>query len=261
MASDRNENRSLFGTIVGSTLAAIGGAMVYGGYRDKVIASYVVDTPLTKLQDIPSILDKNPNIPIYTKLVGQVGSDFPITSEHTHEQAAIVEKKIQGVWYSFRYRESNLANSDTSESKVKRPFYIHEGKGKLRVTIAPSLAEKCDLEKVHVHEERGGNFLLSLTLGLMGIAYPYKYIHTEYILPLNRNLLILGNVSKTQGGTITVNPPKTGFFVPDFPGVITMKSQEEHVEELEKNARSNFLWGGVVGALGVLTVVGSQLSR
>lgn len=34
------------------------------------------------------------------------------------------------------------------------------------------------LQIVHMHDEKAGNFLLSLLLGIIKIPYPYKYIHS-----------------------------------------------------------------------------------
>jgi hypothetical protein len=64
---------------------------------------------------------------------------------------------------------------------------------------------------------------LSLVLGMFGIKYPYKYIHQEYVLPLNKELLVLGNVVKREDGTYHIVPPKSGISG-GLKGVIGLKA-------------------------------------
>lgn len=81
--------------VIGGFLSITGGAFLYSAYRDAAKRKYVLKTPWTGIAELEKI--KYGEAPLYVKIEGVIGTDFPITAELSKEQAAIYEKKSEGI--------------------------------------------------------------------------------------------------------------------------------------------------------------------
>ena len=75
--------------------------------------------------------------------------------------------------------------------------------------------------------------ILSGVLGLIGFRYPYRFIHKEYILPLDRELFVMGDVSSKPDGNFIVTRPYGNLFKPSKPFIVSSLSEQELVESLD----------------------------
>jgi hypothetical protein len=117
-------------------------------------------------------------------------------------------------------RQTENNQFQISQYLVSTPYYIQSDATKLYVRNFP-----VKLDLVESREEEGGtfkiyvfsysksfvgNFLVSLFLGYFRIPYPYKIVHEERILPINKKLLVLGNVTKSMDGNYYISQAKEG---------------------------------------------------
>jgi len=229
-------------------------AFLYAAYRDSARRKYILSTPWAGLADLEKI--KPSDSPVYVKLEGRVGTDFPITAEISKEQGAIYEKISEGVWYSLRFRESRADRFQKDKLRRVSPFYLRVSDpakpkgGEVKVSVTPFSEHEPKLEQVHKHEEPAGNFMLSLLLGSFYIPYPYKVIVTESTLPLNRNLLAAGVVTRLRDGRLQLSSPDAGFFVPDRHGLLTLQEEHAWAKQSENRQAVKTAVGALLGVFG-----------
>jgi len=244
---DSQSGSSVAFSIVGAVFSAIGGIGLLSAQKSRRTKEYLLNTPRTKLEDVQYFNTE----PIFLKLQGQIQADEPITCEISKEKAAIYEKKKVGVWYSWRSRQGSESEYLADHFRRKTPFYIHEGNKKAKVYINDTPTQP-ELETVHQHDEPGGNFLLSLFLSTFRVHYPYKYIITENILPLNKQLLALGIVSRRSDGSLHISAPKPSFFsLNEKPYILSLKSEEELADDLDNKIFSSTVFGSLGLGVGV----------
>eukprot|EP01114_Cavostelium_apophysatum_P001496 TRINITY_DN11305_c0_g1_i1.p1 TRINITY_DN11305_c0_g1~~TRINITY_DN11305_c0_g1_i1.p1 ORF type:complete len:256 (+),score=14.30 TRINITY_DN11305_c0_g1_i1:38-805(+) len=228
-SGESNANRIFFG-VMSASLAALAGVGYFQRYRLQKNMHTIQNTPQISISELERTLDRDPTdsfpgeVPrsFYIKVTGLVHSDFPIPCEHTTDEGAIHEKKVIGVGYSF-FDGRNHTDEFVSETQRRYSrYYIHEGKESSKIYIDPFIGQP-ELECVHTHEEKNGNFLLSVICRRFGIKYAYKLKHTESILPLDRELLAIGNVTKQRNGTILLSEPQAKWFNLQHPGVLSLK--------------------------------------
>eukprot|EP00027_Filamoeba_sp_ATCC50430_P013929 CAMPEP_0168568470 /NCGR_PEP_ID=MMETSP0413-20121227/15596_1 /TAXON_ID=136452 /ORGANISM="Filamoeba nolandi, Strain NC-AS-23-1" /LENGTH=248 /DNA_ID=CAMNT_0008600811 /DNA_START=29 /DNA_END=772 /DNA_ORIENTATION=+ len=243
---------SLDGTVAvfGTILTLVGGGIFYSGHRESQQAKTITELPYTSFSDLEKMMTNVPDgtpTKQYVKMSGRIGTEQPLVSPFTKEQCAVYEHRDIGVWYSLKYRTSG--EEDFLRDKIRRetPFFIQDPKtsGSPTRLWIKTFDEQPELEQVHRYEEKSGNFLLSLFLSFFRIHYPYKTVHTESILPLNRDLLVMGNLSKSRDGRVVLNRADDDFFSIGKPSVLSLKSEEDVAEEYR---RSGFV-GKVLGAV------------
>jgi hypothetical protein len=118
------------------------------------------------------------------------------------------------VWYSIGKKDD--PNSQWIQDDITQEaswFIKHKSSPGTKLYIRSFGEGAPHLEEVHSHEEMKGNFLLSLTLGILNIKYPYKMITKERILAPNTPLLVLGNVySSKLDDNIHLSKPEFGIY-------------------------------------------------
>jgi len=251
--SRSEDNNHVLG-IVGGFLSTISLGCAYSSYRSSTVRDTILKTPYTSIKDVSGLLVEGK--PIYLKIQGAVETDFPLTAELSGEKAAAYEKETKGVWYSLGWL-SDQSNNEYSVEVLRResPYYIKDSNQK--IYLKPFEPKQPKLEKVHIHEEKAGNPFVSLILGSMKFHYPYKYVHTERILPIGRNLLVLGDLYKQHDGTLRVFPPNTKWFFPTNPGIQTLQSEEEVVQKLNADISSKTVAAAIFGSFGLAFIAAS----
>eukprot|EP00823_Brevimastigomonas_motovehiculus_P005446 TRINITY_DN4026_c0_g1_i1.p1 TRINITY_DN4026_c0_g1~~TRINITY_DN4026_c0_g1_i1.p1 ORF type:complete len:251 (+),score=25.96 TRINITY_DN4026_c0_g1_i1:43-795(+) len=237
----------LFLAIGGGILVGVGQCFFYGSWRQRKRIEYVRNTPFTEIKEIPKLLDDAKGKPLNLKLHGSVHAPSPVSCELEKIDAAIVERALEGQWASMSYSWSNN-RYDINRNRRISTFYISDGTNKIQVDPWNDVPK---LQQVHLHLEEGKNLLASLILGYLGIRYPHKYVHTESILPMNKDLLVLGKVYRSHTKQIIVKQPDSGFFVPIPHGFITTQAEEDYIDELKDSARFRAIVGGCFTVPGV----------
>jgi len=230
--------------IFGSVFSVFGGIALASAQKARKTREKLVNTPLTKLEDLQGF---NSSTPVYLKVQGKISTDYPILSELAKERGAIYEKKKTGVWYSWRNKQGSESEYLADHFRRSAPFFIQDSQKKMKLFINETPTQP-QLELVHQHDEPGGNFLLSLFLSTFRVHYPYKYIITESILPLDKTLLALGDVSRRTDGSLHMKPSYPSFFsLNPKPYILSLKSEDELAEELNSTVFS----GAIMGSIGL----------
>eukprot|EP01118_Nematostelium_gracile_P006358 TRINITY_DN2048_c0_g1_i1.p1 TRINITY_DN2048_c0_g1~~TRINITY_DN2048_c0_g1_i1.p1 ORF type:complete len:283 (-),score=72.27 TRINITY_DN2048_c0_g1_i1:185-997(-) len=261
MASNDRDEASQTGSAfaffaLGAFFSSMGGLGFLTALKAKNTKHYLENFPETKLNDLKYYNRNAGESSIFVKVRGKVACDEPIIAEISKEKAAVYERRKVGVWYSWRGKQGAESEYETDRFRRTTPFYIHEGNKQARVYIVePKNAQPIDLETVHQHDEPGGNFILSLVLSTFRVHYPYKYIITESILPINREFLACGYVNRNANGdlVLTGNKKASSFFSWDEkPHILSLKSEQELIDELSNKVTSSALFGsiGLVAGLG-----------
>jgi hypothetical protein len=254
MARNENQNTT-FSIIIGSMLTTAGSILLYSGFRDRIKKKWIEETPYMTLAQLEDLIKKDDNqTSRYIKTSGKIGTDYPIICDLSKERCAIFEQRSQGVWYSLSVKDGIPIDSSFNILRRESPFYIYD-ETQHKIFVKPFSKNEPKLQIVHMHDEKAGNFLLSLLLGLIKIPYPYKYIHSEHCLPLYRELFVLGNISRHRDGSLHIIAPNTDFFIPNHPGILSLKSEEEILNDLTRKSKKCNIWGSILGMGGMLVSI------
>lgn len=187
----------------------------------------------------------------YVKVWGRVEVDMPLISEHTRQKCVYYQAKVMREYEEQvterdsqgRKHTKTVRKSDTvSNNKQSVPFRLVDDTGAVQVN-----PEGADVELVQVMDEfraeQRGFFSLSRTLG-------HRY--QESLLPLNRNILVVGAASDVTG-QVTLGKPTT----PGYKYLISLKDEEALAAMVDRHVKTTFY--AMVGCLGVgvvLTLLG-----
>lgn len=165
----------------------------------------------------------------YVKLWGEVVADQPLHSEHKHEPCVYYAAKVIR---EYETTETSRAEKGALKTERKRrsetishnrrsiPFWLRDRTGNIKVDL-----EGADIETVSVlnefHPEQSGD-----TLG-------YRY--QESILPIGRNVLIVGAVSDQTGEVFIRKPVQSSHKY-----IISLKDEETLATKTSRNAKINF---------------------
>ncbi len=199
----------------------------------------------------------------YVKVWGRVETDFPLTSEHSKKECVYYSSQVIRE-YETQETETDsegktqvrtVRRSDTiSDNKQSVPFRVVDATG--TVEINP---EGADIETVEVMNEfRPGNsgMNVSFSVGKFkvsgGTGNTLGYRYRESILPLNRNVLVVGAASDLTGEVVISKPTKDKRNY-----IISLKDEESLAKNLTDNIKY-LSWGfNTCAALGpILTVIG-----
>lgn len=203
----------------------------------------------------------------YIKLWGEVQADAPLTSELKQQPCVHYVAKVTREYEEMvteRNSEGNLERKQVRKSEVisnnrqSIPFKLKDDAG--TIVVNPDGA---DIETIQVLNEfrqgasRGGQISFGpVTLstdGGAGKTLGYRY--TESILPVGRNVLVVGAASDLTG-QVMVEKPTQG----DKKYVISFKNEEALAATVAKNAQISFFAMVGCGAAGAILLVVGLLS-
>lgn len=204
----------------------------------------------------------------YVKLWGKITVDEPLISEMKQEPCVYYrmlvqreyEEKVRSQDSEGKTVEKIVRKSETiTQNQRSTPFMLEDSTGK--ITINPQGA-KFDtikiLDEFHNEQPAGGmlqfgnfSFLLkndhyqTRTLG-------YRY--QEFILPINREVLIVGNASDETGNLKITKPTN------NEPFLISFKTEEELNSDYQNN--QNILKYSMIGCfiVGFLLIIGDLIT-
>jgi hypothetical protein len=200
----------------------------------------------------------------YIKLWGEVQADQPLTSELKQQPCVHYVSKVTREYEEMvteRNSEGNLERKQVRKSEVISnnrqyiPFLLKDDVGTIEVN-----PDGADIETIQVLNEfrqeqpSGGQISFGPVTfnvgGGTGRTLGYRY--TESILPVGRNILVVGAASDLTGTVVIEKPTKGGKKY-----VISFKNEEALAATVAKNAQISFfamVGCGVLGA--ILLVVG-----
>jgi hypothetical protein len=179
----------------------------------------------------------------------------PCIYYHTRVEREYEEEDWETDSEGHRKRVTRRGSETMSDTERREKFYVRDATGRLLVN-----PEGASLEPMEIVDEfqqgdpgEGGGMIrlgrFSLSLGTMlerrrTLGYRYK----EWIVPINRQVYVLGQATDSNGELCLERPTEGG-----KPFIISLKSEEQ----LLAGAQSSAQWMGI--AAGVLLAAGAVL--
>ena len=210
----------------------------------------------------------------YNKIVevkGKVVCDSPLTSELAgkpcvHYSMRITRKYEETYWDTDsngrRVQRTRQGSDTVAHNERSIPFYVEDSTGRIRVNpeggdmISEKSYSQFQPGEIGGTSVRIGNFSINLpsitsTSGRRTIGYEYE----EYIIPINRDVYILGEAADSSGELQMQKPSdKNNRFI------ISTKSEEE-LQRGAAGAQKGMLAGSIITSIGgfvvlILTILG-----
>jgi hypothetical protein len=181
----------------------------------------------------------------YVKVWGKIQVDDPLSSEHTRQscvyfsakvvreyEATVTERNAEGELE----RKTERKSETVSNTRRSVPFRLVDETGSVQVN-----PEQADIETVEVMNEFRRESGPGQTLG-------YRYV--ESLLPLNRNILVVGAASDLTGEVVIGKPTDS-----DNKYIISLKDEEALATSTEKSAQTLFYGAVGCGGLGIVLIL------
>ena len=199
----------------------------------------------------------------YVKVWGEVTVKQPLTSELKQAPCVYYTMNVQRVYEETVTEKDSEGNTTRtterrhetiSSNKQSIPFYLQDASGEVLVNPDGAAIETIKvLDEFRPEESASGGLLrfgnFSLTLGSGKQSNTLGYQYTESILPVGRNILVVGSASDNTG-TMTLCKPTSG----DKKYIISLKSDEALTASAEKGATVSFAIMAVCLGLGVVLI-------
>jgi hypothetical protein len=187
----------------------------------------------------------------YVKVWGKIQVEEPLLSEHTrqkcvHYQAKVLREYEETVTTRNSEgeveRKTERKSETISNHKQAIPFQLVDETGTVQVN-----PDNADIETLKVMDEfRRESDGRSGTLG-------YRYV--ELLLPLNRNILVVGAASDLTGQVVLGKPTDS-----DNKYVISLKDEETLAASVEKSAQFTFIAMVALAILGAVLILVDLIS-
>ncbi|GER24797.1 E3 Ubiquitin ligase family protein [Striga asiatica] len=203
---------------VGGITCCLGAAALYlfgrSSGRDAEALKSV--TRVNQLKDLPQLLDNASKMLPLVVVSGKVGSDTPISCEHSSLQGVIMEQTSEQYFLKHNDAGSWIQDSALMLSKCKEvPWYLDDGTARVHVVGARDATGLVLTVGSEVFEESGR----SLVRGTLDYLQGLKMLGvktTERVLPTRASLTVVGEAVKDGTGPIRIQRPHKGpFYVTD----------------------------------------------
>ncbi len=256
--------------VIGGVLVAIGIGLVifYKKQGDKLYLLKVTDTSLVsnieqEMKDVSDGLGEKGSFTKYTEVKGSVVCPNPLTSELANSRCVYYSMSITRKWEEEywetdsqgRRERRTRQGSDTVASNVRHvPFFIKDSTGQIKVN--PDGAEFV-AEKAYSNFQPGeisggsisiGNFRLNIS-GLGSGRRTIGYNYEESVIPLDRELYVIGEASDAGGALHIKKPSEKG---KKF--IVSTKSEEDLQRSIQGGMTATLI-GSVVCAVGGIAVI------
>ncbi|RWR95358.1 E3 ubiquitin-protein ligase SP1 [Cinnamomum micranthum f. kanehirae] len=170
-------------------------------------------TRVNQLKELAQLLDTACKVlPLVVTISGRVGSETPITCEHSGLRGVIVEETAEQHFLKHNDAGSWIQDSALMLSMSKEvPWYLDDGTGRVYVVGARGATGLVLTVASEVFEESGR----SLVRGTLDYLQGLKMLgvkRIERVLPTGTSLTVVGEAVKDDIGTIRVQRPHKGPF-------------------------------------------------
>jgi hypothetical protein len=269
--------------VIGGVLIALGIGLVifYKSQGDKLFLLKATETSLVsnieqEAKDVTEGMGEKGSFNKFTEVKGKVTCPSPLTSELANAKCVYYSMSITRRWEEEywetdsegRRERRTRTGTDTVASNTRHvPFFVQDETGKIKIN--PEGAEFVS-EKSYSNFQPGeisgssisiGNFRLNLSgLGMAGGRRTIGYNYEESIVPVDRDVFIIGEVADSGGALQFQRPTEKG---KKF--IISTKSEEELQRSIAGGMTATLIGsivsgvGGIVLiALKILGVIGNQ---
>ena len=228
--------------IAGVVLTLIAVGLLFGSKAsaEKAFAIRATETSrILDLLDLSSSIAKDLGPGSFRQIAevkGITESANPLRSELAQQPCVYYSMKVtrefeETYWETDsqgnRSQRTRRGSQIVSSNQQQIPFEVNDGSGK--VTVDASSA-KLDTMKAHSSFVAGennanhiGNFILNLTTAFAGGTRTIGYKYEEDIIPLGRQVYVLGEASDKDGTLKIVKPENKK----DAPFLVSLKSEDE----------------------------------
>ncbi|MGB3492350.1 MAG: E3 ubiquitin ligase family protein [Elainellaceae cyanobacterium] len=208
----------------------------------------------------------------YVKVYGTVLCDRPLTSELKQQPCVYYRMSVKRRYEEIvtRKDESGKTQKTTSQrtqtvasNQQSVPFRLRDRHGD-EIEVNPTGADIETIKVVSEFQPEGGNHLeirfggFSQTLGTVTPRANTKtlgYEYSESLLPVDRQMLVIGTASDVTGELVLQRPVKS-----DKKFIISLKSDEELAANADQGAKMAFYGMVGCGVMGLLLIVIGVLS-
>lgn len=172
----------------------------------------------------------------YVKLWGEVTVDQPLLSDQKQKPCVHYQSTVSQV-YETKNDEGDLIKKSKTVSSNQETiqFWLRDRTGKIRVDPDGAAIETIEIMD-EFRPERSGT-----TLG-------YRYV--ESVLPVGREVLVVGAVSDLTGEVIIGQPVQS-----DHHYIISLKNEEMLTHTSSRNVKTNQRWMVACFVLGIILLV------
>ncbi|KAJ0979661.1 hypothetical protein J5N97_015135 [Dioscorea zingiberensis] len=187
---------------------------------------------VNQLKDLANLLDTACKVfPLVVSISGRVGSDTPISCEHSGLRGVIVEETAEQHFLKHNDAGSWIQDSALMLSMSREvPWYLDDGTGRVYVVGARGASGLVLTVASEVFEESGR----SLVRGTLDYLQGLKMLgvkRVERVLPTGTSLTVVGEAVKDDVGKIRIQRPHKG------PFYVSPKNIEQLISNLGKWAR------------------------
>lgn len=201
----------------------------------------------------------------YSKIYGKVTTPTPLTSPFSEKPcvyyASTVYRKYESVETytdeNGKERQRRITGEEiVSSEKDQIPFMLNDGTGEIEVSTQGVVREDLVQALNRFVPGAGGR---SLSLGRFSFNLPafgaasqtLGYRYQEYIFPVNRNALVIGNITDNSGNLRFEKPEDK-----DYKFLLTTKSEDEYISTTKKGIKVTKILSAVfLAATAVLAIL------
>ncbi|KAJ7515767.1 hypothetical protein O6H91_22G027200 [Diphasiastrum complanatum] len=187
---------------------------------------------VNQLKELASLLDSaRKAFPVIVTVAGRVGSDAPITCDHSSLRAVILEEIAEQHFLKQNETGSWIQDSALMLSISKEvPWYLEDGSGRVFVVGARG-ASGLELTVASEVFEESGRSLVRGTLDYLQGLKMLGVKRVQNVLPTGTALTVVGEAVQDDQGTVRIQRPHRGAFY------VSPKSIEQLVAHLGKWSR------------------------
>ncbi|NUM80202.1 hypothetical protein HUU42_05295 [bacterium] len=261
--------------IIGIVILIIGGVLIVlrRKQQDKLLEIKSTQTStakdLTELcQSVKDELGTTGGFKQQAEVKGVIRCDRPITGELSKQACVYYDMKVEERYEETYYendaqgrqqRRTRTGSTVVASNSQRIPFYVDDGTG--RVLINPNSADIDPVQVLSQYEARAsgtitvGGFSFTASSG-RGDRRILGYQFAERILPLERNVYILGEASDSSGQLTIQVPGEKG-----KPFLITLKSEEELARSTESAIKGLMAGAIICWVIGIGAVAYSVFAK
>ena len=172
----------------------------------------------------------------YVKVWGKVAAETPLYSEHKKQPCVYFKTEVIRN-YEVRDKAGELEQKSEriSQNRQRMPFWLRDRTGNVRINPEGAAIETIEVMD-EFHERRSG-----ATLG-------YRYV--ESLLPVGREVLVVGAVSDLTGDVVIGQPIKA-----EHKFIISLKNEDMLAATTSRNAKTMAYGMVICYALGSVFII------
>ncbi len=262
--------------IAGVVLLALAGILLFVRKRSQghlLEIKFMQSTPVDEIIETHRSIADELGPGGFSQLVetkGVVVCDAPVTGELSGQPCAYytmqIEERYEETYWEEdaegrRIERTRSGNQTVASNTVSGQFAVQDGAGRIRIN--PDGA-KLDLQQsVNRFEPMMGgstlsfgSFSMDFTPTMMPGRRILGYHYSESILPIGRNLYVVGQARDTSGELLITRPEdKTK------PFIVSLKSEEEITGGIESKAKWLFIGAIASGAIGLVLIIMGAMKK